>query len=266
MSDFADPNRPGDPHRNQPISQDIHHQMLSARVPEDVGRGVFATATMVLQTQDVFVVDFLSATVHPQQLVARVVLTVSTFAELINALRINITMYEKAFGRALLGPFAPPTAGGAPAQPAPSTTVPATPGAESVAGMPTPAAGAGGGAAAGTGGGAGAVQPPAAAVPPSPPMAQPTPETPPQRADDLYDQLKLSDKMLGGVFANVAMIRHTPEDFCIDFMANLYPRAVVTARVFLAAGRILPFIDTLTGAYERFRQRMGQGPGPLPPA
>jgi hypothetical protein len=93
-------------------------------------------------------------------------------------------------------------------------------------------------------------------------MVPPASEAAPQRADDLYDQLKLPDKMLSGVFANVAMIRHTPEDFCIDFMANLYPRAVVTARVFIAAGRMLPFIDTLAGAYERFRQRMGQGPTP----
>ncbi len=257
MTDFADPNRPGDPHRGQPISQDIHHQMVSARVPEDVGRGVFATATMVLQTQDVFVVDFLSATVHPQQLVARVVLTVPTFAELINALRVNLTMYEKAFGRALLGPFTPPTTG-APTQPAAPTTVPQTSVAEPPAAAPASTAGAGGGMP------MAAVPTPPAAIPTPPATVPPAAETPPQRADDLYDQLKLPDKMLGGVFANVAMIRHTPEDFCIDFMANLYPRAVVTARVFIAAGRMLPFIDTLAGAYERFRQRLGQGPGPGP--
>jgi hypothetical protein len=247
MTDAADPNRPNDPHRGQPISQDIHHSMVSARVPEDVGRGVFATATMVLQTQDVFVLDFLSATVHPQQLVARVVLTIPTFVELINALRVNVQMYEKSFGRALLGPFVPPGAAPAPApaeggQPEPGAVAPAA------------------GAAAPVGGGQPGAAPPPAAAQATPPAHPPAQDAP--RADDLYDQLKLSDKMLGGTFANVAMIRHTPEDFCIDFMANLYPRAVVTARVFISAGRILPFVDTLAGAFEKFRQRSGQGPAP----
>lgn len=257
MSDSADPNRPGDPHRGQPISQDIHHQMVSARVPEDIGRGVFATATMILQTQDVFVLDFLSATVHPQQLVARVVLTIPTFAELINALRVNLGMYEKSFGRNLLGPFVPPTA--APAGAAAQEPAAAAPALESseppTASQPAPAVAPGATAA---GGAPTAGQTPVHAHPPVQEASGP-------RADDLYDQLKLSDKMLGGTFANVAMIRHTPEDFCIDFMANLYPRAVVTARVFISAGRIVPFVDTLTGAFEKFRQRTGQGPAPQGP-
>ena len=266
MSDAADPNPSGDPHRNQPISQDIHHQMLSARVPEEVGRGVFATATMILQTQDVFVVDFLSATVHPQKLVARIVLTIPTFAELINALRVNLSMYEKSFGRALLGPFVPPTsaapAAGAPPEQAGAPPVggaaPA-PAAQPSAGSPligqTPPA---------THTPATTHTPAAAHTPPAahPPLQEPSGP----RADDLYDQLKLSDKMLGGTFANLAMIRHTPEDFCIDFMANLYPRAVVTARVFISAGRMVPFVDTLAGAFERFRHRTGQGPAPQGPA
>lgn len=252
MSDAPDPNRPNDPHRGQPFSQDIHHQMVSARVPEDVGRGVFATATMVLQTQDVFVVDFLSATVHPQQLVARVILTIPTFVELINALRVNVTMYEKSFGRTLLGPFVPPPAApGEPSAAAASEPAPVAPPAAAAAAPPAGQPGAGHPAA------------PAHPAPahPTPPAHPPVQEATGPRADDLYDQLKLSDKMLCGTFANVAMIRHTPEDFCIDFMANLYPRAVVTARVFISAGRILPFVDTLAGAFEKFRHRTG-GPGP----
>ena len=60
----------------------------------------------------------------------------------------------------------------------------------------------------------------------------------PNRIEDIYDQLKLPDEMLGGVFSNVAMIRHTGEEFCFDFIANFYPRSVVTSRVYMAAGRI----------------------------
>ena len=40
----------------------------------------------------------------------------------------------------------------------------------------------------------------------------PGPTAPAQpRIEDLYDQLKLPDELLGGVYANVVMIRHTPE-------------------------------------------------------
>jgi len=237
MTEPTDPNRPDDPQprgQHVPFSQDIQHSMVSARVPEDVGKGVFATATMIIQTQDVFVLDFLSATVHPQQLVARVVLTVNTFGDVIQALRTNLGLYEKAFGTGLLGGSLTPPAAGAHGEPAPvsagGTASPPAPGAHAA-----PAAGS---------------------------QQQPAQDASAPRAEDLYDQLKLPDKMLGGVFSNAAMIRHTREDFSIDFMANFYPRAVVVARVFISAGRMLPLLETLSGAFDKFRHRGGPGPGP----
>lgn len=87
----------------------------------------------------------------------------------------------------------------------------------------------------------------------------------PHSIEDIYDQLKLPDEMLGGAFANVVMMRHTPEEFCFDFIASFYPRSVVSSRVYLAAGHVPSFIDALSGAFQKFQQRMRGGPPPQPP-
>jgi hypothetical protein len=221
-----DPNREHGPGASpDPYTQDIRHTSISARVPEKVNRGVFSTATMILQTAEEFVIDFLSTIAPPQQVVARVVLTPTTFGQMIAALRTNISKYEEQFGRlGLRERMAHPA--GRPAEGAPEA-VP-------------------------LGGGEG---PPAAAehTPRKPPEAPPPP-----RIEDLYDQLKLPDELLGGVFANVVMIRHTTEEFCFDFIANFFPRSVVTSRVFFAAGRVPSFLEAMSSALRKYQQRGGR--------
>ena len=86
----------------------------------------------------------------------------------------------------------------------------------------------------------------------------------PPRIEDLYDQLKLPDELLGGVYANVVMIRHTPEEFCFDFIANFFPRPAVTCRAFMAAGRVPSFLEALQSAHRRYRQRAAGAAGRPP--
>ena len=229
-------------------SQDIRHTSVSARVPEKVGRGVFSSASMILQSHEEFVIDFLSTVTSPQQVVARVVMTGSTFTQFVAALQANIAAYEQHFGRLVPHhPFSP-----LPPQPA------GPPGA--AAGEATPGAGPGGGMGPGMGSAmamAGMHDHPSrepGAVPAQPPSIE-----------ELYGQLKLPDDMLGGAFANVIMIRHTPEEFCFDFIVNFYPRSSVTSRVFMAAGRIPSFVDAMANALQRFRDRLGAGPMPPSP-
>jgi hypothetical protein len=81
----------------------------------------------------------------------------------------------------------------------------------------------------------------------------------------VYEQLKLPDEMLGGGYANLVMIRHTAEEFCFDFIANFFPRSVVTNRVYMSAGRVPPFLDTLCTSLQRFQQRLKSPPPPPPP-
>ena len=61
-------------------------------------------------------------------------------------------------------------------------------------------------------------------------------------------------------YANVAMIRHTAEEFAIDFIANFYPRSAVTARIFLAAARIPTLVDTFVNAYEKYELKIKRPP------
>jgi hypothetical protein len=224
------------PH-GKPISQDFSHQSVTARIPEKVSRGVFSTGIMVLQTSDEFALDFLSTMVQPHQIVARVILTANTLAQLIAALRANLAKYEEQFGR-LTPRHAPPTGteskgrvgtdhGGHATGPGPQTAGPGV-----AAAGPGAAAGEGGHAPTASGQGAAHLD-----------------------VSELYEQLKLPDDLVGGVFANVVMIRHTAEEFEFDFIANFYPRSVVTARIYLSAGRLPAVLETLSNSFEKYRQK-----------
>ena len=82
-----------------------------------------------------------------------------------------------------------------------------------------------------------------------------TPSTPPSGESaegkkepaiaDMYEHLKLPDEMLGGVYANTASITHTASEFCFDFIAQFFPRSVVTARVYMAASRAPELLASL---------------------
>lgn len=245
------PQDPDSTSGGKPFSQDVHHAAVSARVPENVRRGVFGSAVMVLQCGDDFVLDFLSTIVPPQQVVARVVLTAGTFSKFVSALQFNVNEYQRVFGplRAqepiMSGTIGPEgqTIPNPPPAPRPATPETAAAGSAPAAGPgPAPAAG-----------------PAAPSQPPHPPVSTAEPTD----IGDVYGQLKLPDELLGGVYATGAMIRHTPQEFAIDFLTNFYPRAVVTARIFLAAGRMLSFVETFQNAWNRYTQ--GPPPGSRQP-
>ncbi|MBI3466201.1 MAG: DUF3467 domain-containing protein, partial [Planctomycetes bacterium] len=99
-------------------------------------------------------------------------------------------------------------------------------------------------------------------APPALPTAPPS-ATPPS-IEEIYDQLKLPDEGLSGVYANVVMISHSPSEFCFDFITNFYPRSAVSCRVYLAAPQVPRLLDTLTKSFEQFQRRITQPP-PAPP-
>jgi hypothetical protein len=80
------------------FSQEVQHASVSARVPEKVGRGVFATGAMAQQAAHEFILDFVQAVVQPRQVVARVVLAPAVLHALIQALRENLAHYQAQFG------------------------------------------------------------------------------------------------------------------------------------------------------------------------
>jgi hypothetical protein len=96
---------------------------------------------------------------------------------------------------------------------------------------------------------------------PPPPLQVPTPPTPPS-IEEIYGQLKLPDELLSGVYANMAMIAHSPSEFHFDFITSFYPRSAVSCRVFFSAPQIPGILNTLTRAYQQYQQKLGQPPKP----
>ena len=182
------------PPDDRPLQQ-IEHSAATARVPDPVGRGVFATAAVVLHGPNEFTIDFIQSIVHPSRVAARVILPPKVAVQFTAALGEAIGKSPQSFG----GPPRDPSRPAAPKQDQPGE-----------AGQPAEQTA---GAAAG-----GARQ--------EPPIA------------DIYEQLKLPDEMLGGVYANVVSITHTGSEFCFDFIAQFFPRSAVTARVYMAASRV----------------------------
>jgi hypothetical protein len=100
--------------------------------------------------------------------------------------------------------------------------------------------------------------------PPPPLPVPPTPPKPPS-IEEIYEQLKLSEEWLNGVYANAVMIVHTPTEFCFDFITTFYPRSAVSCRVFLAAPQIPGFLNSLTSSYQQYQQKTAGGQAPKPP-
>jgi len=49
------------------FTQQVQHASVSARVPENIGRGVFSTGALVIQGPHEFAIDFVLRMAHPQQ-------------------------------------------------------------------------------------------------------------------------------------------------------------------------------------------------------
>jgi hypothetical protein len=104
-------------------------------------------------------------------------------------------------------------------------------------------------------------EPPAPPVQNPPPAHRPTPQ-------EIYDDLKLPDDVLSGVYANGVMIGHGASEFGLDFLTSFFPQSAVSARVFLAAGQVPRLLDSLRSAVRQLEQRqqamqggsMGQAP------
>lgn len=177
--------------------QQVHFSGATARVPEKIGRGAFATGAFVFHGAHEFILDFVQRLAQPQQVVARVVVPPMVLRSFIAALAENLKHYQSAYG-----------------------------------------------------------MPPAVVVPPG---------AAPVSIEEVYEQLKLPDDMLSGVYAHAALIRHSQMEFCIDFITNFFPRSAVSARVFLSSPHIPGLLASLSRALQQYEQRSSGGPG-TPPA
>ncbi|QDV69443.1 hypothetical protein Poly24_31590 [Rosistilla carotiformis] len=100
----------------------------------------------------------------------------------------------------------------------------------------------------------------APADPPKPPSdaRRPSPQ-------EIYDDLKMSDSLLSGAYANGVMIGHGAAEFSMDFITSFFPQSAVSARVYMAAGQIPRLIESLDNAMKQLQIRGNQAGGQLPP-
>lgn len=90
--------------------------------------------------------------------------------------------------------------------------------------------------------------------PPAPP-ANPNPDARRPSPQEIYDDLKLPDEVLSGVYANGVMIGHGATEFGLDFLTSFFPQSAVSARVFLASGQVPRLLESLKGAVKQLQDR-----------
>ena len=95
---------------------------------------------------------------------------------------------------------------------------------------------------------------------PTPPAGAPAPPI-----TEVYEQLKLPDDLLSGVYANTVMIVHSPAEFCFDFITSFYPRSAVSCRVYLTAPHVPQLLDSLSRSFDQYRRKQQPGPQQRPP-
>lgn len=185
-------------------------QHLSARVPDSIAKGTFATGVVVMGLPGEMVLDFLQTLVQPHQLVARVVVPWQTVPSLVQAMRQNLENHAQRFGR--------------------RESTASNEQKESPATEPAAAA--------------------AAAEPGSVVAAgnaiRDTQQAHRQvEPEKFYDELKIEENVLLGAYANGAMINHTEFEFKLDFISSFKPYPVVTARVFLSEPQLRRLLQSL---------------------
>ncbi|QDT11037.1 DUF3467 domain-containing protein [Planctomycetes bacterium K23_9] len=93
---------------------------------------------------------------------------------------------------------------------------------------------------------------------PNPDARRPTPQ-------EIYDDLKMPDETLSGVYANGVMIGHGASEFGLDFLTSFFPQSAVSARVFVSAGQVPRLLESLRGAVVQLEQRRANQQTGQPP-
>ncbi|MFZ5391024.1 MAG: DUF3467 domain-containing protein [Patescibacteria group bacterium] len=71
-------------------------------------------------------------------------------------------------------------------------------------------------------------------------------------------QVKITDEVLKGVYANMAQIAHTKEEFVVDFLNLMPPQGIVAARVYLNPAHVKRLAAALTENIKKYEEQFGQ--------
>lgn len=71
-------------------------------------------------------------------------------------------------------------------------------------------------------------------------------------------QVKVTDEVLKGVYANMVQVGHTPEEFILDFMNLFPPTGMLTSRVILSPGHAKRIAGALADNIKKYEQQFGE--------
>lgn len=80
------------------FSQQFQNQPVAARVPAQVGKGIFTTGVVIQDGLNEFVLDFLQGLSRPPQIAGRVVLAPGTMDALVRTMDENLNKFIQQFG------------------------------------------------------------------------------------------------------------------------------------------------------------------------
>jgi hypothetical protein len=90
-------------------------------------------------------------------------------------------------------------------------------------------------------------------------MSDETPEKDKANGPQPRVEIKLPEKLAGGVYANNMVVSHTREEFVLDFLSVFHPRSgVVTARVVLSPGHLKRVVRALSENLARYESHFGK--------
>ncbi len=220
---------------------------VSAVVPEHVSRGVFSTGVIAITGNTEFVLDFVLTIGTPSTVVSRVICTHDVLRRIVAAIRRNVESFTDRVGsmateaRVDSAQHTPPSdvseSGAEDAQ------IPDSIGTEQFVGASIP-------------------------VPDEPEecgssSGESTEESGSdlesnaikQNPLDLYDDIIVADEIQVGVYANGLIIGHTNSEFKLDFVSNMFPKSVVTSRIFMSAPQLVRLLDTLERTLQQFDEK-----------
>jgi len=71
-------------------------------------------------------------------------------------------------------------------------------------------------------------------------------------------QININDKILRGVYANMAQIAHTKEEFVLDFMNIMPPQGVMSARVYVSPAHAKRLAHALADNVKKYEEQFGK--------
>lgn len=70
--------------------------------------------------------------------------------------------------------------------------------------------------------------------------------------------VRINDEIAGGVYSNAMEVKHTKEEFCLDFLNIFPPVGALTARVIISPGHLKRIIRALNENMAKYESKFGR--------